>query len=167
MKRSDLDRLPARARVEAPRQLGQPDHTALSIETAGKVLALAFPNATKCARRSEPTSHDRLVRTCLVFLDARRIFAWHNNTGALKVDNRFVRFGKVGSPDIIAVVRGQFWGIECKCGQDKLTSGQVEFSRRLLDAGGRFLLVWDTIDRLVEELDGINTGATDGAAHAQ
>lgn len=38
---------------------------------------------------------------CIELCESLGIVVWRNNTGALPVENRFVRFGLPGSPDII------------------------------------------------------------------
>lgn len=77
----------------------------------------------------------------LDILTARRIFHWRNNTGATKTaSGGFIRFGCPGSPDIIAVVRGIFIGIECKSETGKLSEDQEIFKAGLEKAGGVYIV---------------------------
>jgi hypothetical protein len=59
---------------------------------------------------------------------------------------RFMRFGAVGSPDIICVVNGQFVGIECKAPKKYQTPNQKEFQQQLETAGGKYILAHDLDD---------------------
>lgn len=58
-------------------------------------------------------------------------------------------FGRAGIPDRIAIVRGQFVGIECKSDASKKpTALQVQCMNQIEQAGGKSFLVYDkaTID---------------------
>jgi hypothetical protein len=50
---------------------------------------------------------------------------------------RFFRFGAVGSPDIIAVVRGQYIGIEVKSSDGSQSESQQKVEAELTKAGGQ------------------------------
>jgi hypothetical protein len=70
------------------------------------------------------------------------IMYWRNNTGALKTaDQRFVRFGQVGSPDILACYKGMAIGIECKSSKGRQSKEQLEWMRRWGLAGGAYFLI--------------------------
>lgn len=60
----------------------------------------------------------------------------------------YVRFGATGSPDIIAVINGQYVGIECKMGSGRQSPAQAFFQKQLESAGGRYLLI-RSIDQLM------------------
>lgn len=68
-------------------------------------------------------------------------FSWRNNTGAVKLDNRFVRFGLKGAPDILAVVKGTLFGLEIKGPGDFQTVAQESWAHALNTAGGKYFLV--------------------------
>ena len=82
-----------------------------------------------------------LQNSIMEWLDLHKVFHWRNNTGALKTENRFIKFGYKGSPDIICVYGGQFIGIECKSPKGKQNENQKEFQKKLEKAGGTYLLV--------------------------
>lgn len=75
--------------------------------------------------------------------------AWANNTGAIPVDDRFIRFGKLGSGDIFAVlpklIAGRMYGIhaeiECKTGNAVQRKSQKTHMRVVRNNGGVYLLV--------------------------
>ena len=111
----------------------------------------------KASRRCGPTREGSLVKACLGLLAGRKVFCWRNNTGAFYADKRFVRFGLLGSADIFAVVKGQLWAIECKVGKNPLAPAQHAFGEELTRAGGHYIVVRDSVDTLIEELDGSGT----------
>jgi hypothetical protein len=83
-------------------------------------------------------------RLILDYLSAKRIFHYRNNSGAITgVHNgkqRFFRFGAKGSADIVAVVRGQFVGIEVKGSDGRQSPDQKKFEHDLTEAGGIYIL---------------------------
>lgn len=84
-----------------------------------------------------------VLQQCLIYLNCRGIFAFRNNTGALKIGKRFVRFGYPGSSDIIGILPdGRFLAVECKRENGGILSGkQVEFLSRIKENGGVALVV--------------------------
>jgi len=82
-----------------------------------------------------------IQRAILDYLTLKRIFHYRNNSGGFKdSNNHFYRFGALGSPDIICVIKGQFIGIEVKAPKGKQSDHQKEFQTNLEAAGGRYLL---------------------------
>tara|TARA_R110002051_G_scaffold178040_1_gene247849 strand:+ start:7308 stop:7646 length:339 start_codon:yes stop_codon:yes gene_type:complete len=79
-------------------------------------------------------------RQILVWLEYQRKdvpMFWRNNTGAIRLDKRFIRFGAVGSSDILGVMSdGRFLAIEVKSAKGKLTKHQKVFLDGIRDAGG-------------------------------
>lgn len=69
-------------------------------------------------------------------------------------------FGRAGIPDIIAIVRGIFVGIECKADRTKKpTALQVQCGEKIVAAGGRWFLVCDDATLAdVEKFVGENHG---------
>ena len=74
--------------------------------------------------------------------------SWRNNVGAVKRENRFVRFGKEGQSDIIGFLTdGRFLAIEAKRGSGgKLTQKQLEFLQCVDAAGGVAIIASDVVD---------------------
>lgn len=83
------------------------------------------------------------------------VFAWRNNTGAIvreyRGQKRFMRFGKVGAPDIIAVAGGMFYGIEVKGPKGEQSREQFYFQKMLESVGGRYILA-HSLDDVVAAL---------------
>lgn len=76
----------------------------------------------------------------VTYLNFQGYWVWPVNTGAMKVDNRFVRFNAVGTSDIIGMRKsdGKFIAIECKKpGKEKtLTVYQSSFLEQVRNNGG-------------------------------
>jgi hypothetical protein len=66
--------------------------------------------------------------------------------GEYKGKKWFMRFGAVGSPDIVCVVNSQFVGIEVKGTGGKQSDLQKDFQARLEAAGGRYILAYSVDD---------------------
>jgi hypothetical protein len=97
-----------------------------------------------------------IVKDCLDLLTLRHIFHYRNNTGAVNVaDSRFIRFGAVGSPDIICVIDGRFIGIEVKRPHGRVSSAQREWHKQCAMAGG-IVAVVHSAEELLEVIDKYN-----------
>ncbi len=88
---------------------------------------------------SEDSEHSIQI-TIQNYLTLRGIYCWRNNSGAL-IDKRGipVRFGKVGSADILGIhPTGRFLAIEVKrpSGRYKPTPAQLEFLEAIHRYGG-------------------------------
>jgi hypothetical protein len=98
---------------------------------------------------------ERLVLDgCLQYLEIRGIYAWRNNTGAVRINpDRFMRFGKVGSSDILAVLPGgRFLAVECKAPDGgRLSPKQKQFLDAVRELGALALVVqgWEELDRVL------------------
>ena len=91
----------------------------------------------------------------LEYLGYTKHFHYRNNTGALKTERgHFVRFGAVGSPDIILIVKGFYIGCEVKGTDGKQSDKQKEFQDKLERAGGKYFLA-HSLDEFKESLDKI------------
>jgi hypothetical protein len=88
-----------------------------------------------------------IQRQILDYLTLKRIFHYRNNSGAFKDKaGHFYRFGALGSPDIICIIAGQYVGIEVKALRGRQSEHQMEFQRKLEDAGGRYVLAYSLDD---------------------
>jgi hypothetical protein len=84
-------------------------------------------------------THADLVNAILLEVSPLGI-AWNNPTGALKVEDRFIRYGCPGSPDILGCIKGRFVGIEAKVGKDRQSPKQQNFAAAVRAAGGVYIL---------------------------
>ena len=86
-------------------------------------------------------SESDIQRQILSWLKQRGIFHYRQNTGMAKLKGGFwVRFGKPGAPDIVAIVAGRFIGIEVKKVGGKQSSAQKEYELELTRAGGLYIV---------------------------
>ena len=83
-----------------------------------------------------------LVKTILAYLATRPdVLAWRQNTGAVRIGNRFVRFGQPGCADITGVLKGgRRLEIECKSERGTLSPEQEAFGKRINHYGGLWLV---------------------------
>lgn len=69
------------------------------------------------------------------------------NTGAIKIENRFVRFGFKGCPDVIGMLRdGRFIGVETKSQKGRLRPEQALFLELVRSNGGVAFVAKDCRD---------------------
>lgn len=93
-----------------------------------------------------------LVRDCLKYLNLRNVYAWRNNTGGLKKGDHFIRFGSVGSPDILGILPyGRLLCVECKVGKNKLSRSQEDWLKRAAEAGAKTCVVY-SLEELMSEV---------------
>lgn len=98
------------------------------------------------------TPEGSVVRAILDYLDIRQILYIRNNSGVARPERKdgtkgFVKFGAVGSADIIGCLPGgRFFAIECKAGRGKLTPAQVEFQRKTIREGGLHIVAYRVED---------------------
>jgi hypothetical protein len=101
-----------------------------------------------------------IQRTIIAWLRLKRYFWWRNNVGAAnyqgKNQNRYVRFGTKGAPDLFVVRRvitaraalsgdklipeTEIWGIECKRPNGSQSADQRAFEAAFREAGGYYLV---------------------------
>lgn len=99
---------------------------------------------------ARPMTHGDLVNSILLTLSPHGL-AWSNPTGALKVEDRFIRYGLSGSSDVLACIKGRFVGVEAKVGRDTHRANQRRFADAVHSAGGIYILarsVDDVTNRL-------------------
>ena len=61
-----------------------------------------------------------------------------NNSGAIKTEKRFVRFGKVGSSDFLLFMPDKTYFLECKSSKGRQTDRQADFQRRVERLGQHY-----------------------------
>ena len=125
-----------------------------------EIEKLGLPRGSK--RKSKPARPLKAVKIpesavvlgCLKLLRARRWSAWRNNTGAVKVDKRFIRYGVKGSSDIVGVIKGsgRFLAVEAKRpyikgvqAAGKLSDDQKAFLKAVRDANGVAVVIDDPL----------------------
>jgi hypothetical protein len=105
------------------------------------------------------TPEGAILDAILGYLQAERVTAWRMNTGAVKLENRFIQFNVAGFSDILAIpiVRGKFkgfpvqwcepWFIEVKTEKGRQSAEQKSFELQVKDAGAQYFVI-----RSVEEM---------------
>ena len=108
------------------------------------------------------TPEGRIKAACLEYLQLRGIFAWNNPSGAVRIGpGRFMRFGKVGSSDILGVLpNGKILCVECKAKRGKLSPEQAAFLEKIRGLGGLALVVrgWQELDTTLRQKGYVNDG---------
>jgi hypothetical protein len=100
---------------------------------------------------------------CLRYLEIRGIYHWRNSTGAVQIaPGRFMRFGKVGSSDILGVLPGgRLLCIECKAPDGgRLSPEQKQFLADVRELGALALVVrgWQELDKALHEAGYVSNG---------
>jgi hypothetical protein len=96
-------------------------------------------------------SEHQLQKLILDWLKLHRIFHIRSNVGAMNIGKRFIKFGTLGQPDIICVIKGRFVGIEVKSLAGIQSRHQFEFEKSLEAAGGLYILA-RSLEDVVESL---------------
>lgn len=94
-----------------------------------------------------------VLKGCLEFLKLHQIFCFRNNTGSYRKGNSYIRYGMVGSSDILGILpNGQFLAVECKRGKGgKLSEEQILFLDNINRNGGVGICV-NSVEALEEKL---------------
>lgn len=89
----------------------------------------------------------QLVRQILDFCRYRDLLFWRNQSGAVQTKTgHLVKFGSVGSPDLVGCVDGRFVGVECKVGKNTPTEAQLRFGALIEKNGGQYWVVYNLDD---------------------
>ena len=92
-------------------------------------------------------------KAILDYLTLKGIFHYRNNSGAMMSDaGHFVRFGAVGSPDIVVVDDGNYIGVEVKGTGGKQSENQIAFQKELESAGGVYILA-HSLDEFIKRFN--------------
>lgn len=82
-----------------------------------------------------------VTRACAIALAACGVFAWRNNTGAIKTEKRFFRYGTPGAGDLAGIMPGGIYiEVEVKTKTGKQTDSQRVRQRDLEEAGACYIL---------------------------
>jgi hypothetical protein len=101
------------------------------------------------------TPENRVKAEVLKYLKVRRIKAWSNPSGAVRIrPSKFMSFGLKGSADILGCLPdGRFLAVECKAPDGRLSPEQREFLADIKALGGMALAVrgWRELDAALRE----------------
>ena len=108
-----------------------------------------FGNTIAPAKRTNNKPEAAALHEVLLALRNHPSIAWaeRQNTGALKVGGRFVRFGWPGCSDVIGQMKdGRFLAVECKAPKGRVSDEQAIFLERINTAGGLAFVARDCRD---------------------
>lgn len=97
--------------------------------------------------------HENLVKRVLVSLSSLpRTRVWSNPTGTARSfdGKRVIRYGLIGSADVIGLSNGRFIAIEIKVGKDYQKEAQKNFQNMIESCGGLYFIVKSEKD--IEEI---------------
>jgi hypothetical protein len=97
--------------------------------------------------------HKQLKNDGLEWLAIAGYFAWANETGAAEIDGRFMKFGKKGSADIIAVIQSRHCEFEAKTG-DAAQSKHQKIHQQMVEKHGGLYIVFHSVAELQSKLAG-------------
>lgn len=90
------------------------------------------------------TPEAKISEQCRKWLTERKIFYYRNNTQGIPLhglkQGQFRPSLAPGAPDLVCIISGTFTGIELKAPGKKQTDNQIDFERRVISAGGRYIL---------------------------
>jgi hypothetical protein len=94
-------------------------------------------------RKKTPTNG--LTAAICDYVELRGGYAMRINVaGFYRHDVGYIKSGStIGTPDLIAVVRGRFVGIEVKIGKDRQSDSQKAVEQRITEAAGVYIVARD------------------------
>jgi hypothetical protein len=120
-----------------------------------KEIGDALSNAKRIAQRDrmrarrKRTPESSVLQACLTYLLLHPQVAWiaRFNIGAMKVGERFVRFGPKGFPDLHGFAKdGRAIYVECKSKRGELTKPQADFLAMAVKSGAYACVARDVAD---------------------
>jgi hypothetical protein len=106
-------------------------------------------------------SEHRIQHDILVALGRRpELRLWRQNTGAVKVEDRFIRFGVKGCADILGLIAptGRLLAIEVKGPHGKLSPAQEAFGVMVRRFGGLYVVARSVEDAVTAVEAALNGG---------
>jgi len=98
-------------------------------------------------KRRNKTPENDLKKAILSYLHFHKIPAWRINSGALKVQDRYIRFSVPGIADIIGVLPdGRFLAVETKSTGNTLTPAQKDFLETITKNNGVAIVAYSIND---------------------
>jgi len=85
------------------------------------------------------------------YLRQKNIFFWRNNTGVSRVGSRYISYGSVGSPDVLAIKNGTLYGIEVKSSTGRQSEAQKTFQKNMEQSGAIYILA-TSIDDVISKI---------------
>ncbi|MDR3193499.1 MAG: VRR-NUC domain-containing protein [Treponema sp.] len=110
------------------------------------------------------TPESVVLAGCLNYLEKRGIYHWRNSVGAVRIGpGRFIRFGKVGSSDVLGCLPGgRLLCVECKAEHGRLSPEQKQFLEDIRGLGGLAIVARSWMDIAASLREAGYSGITDG-----
>jgi hypothetical protein len=101
-------------------------------------------------------TEQQIQKQCLNWLQSNGFFAWKNHVGPIFVGNskKMIPNPAKGSPDILAVKEGIFYGIEVKKRGNRLSPHQRDWHEKAQRIGGAVCLVVYSQQDLIDQIEG-------------
>lgn len=102
----------------------------------------ASATTRKKSRRGSRPERD-IQKEILEWLGTTDLVHWRQNSGMAFLGPRRIILGPAGLPDIVVIIRphGRFVGLEVKNDKGRLRPKQIEFAKKLTEAGGLYFVV--------------------------
>jgi len=115
-------------------------------------LARNIDKSTSAQIRHENIArHNALVGEILLAINPKYGVFWKNETGAAYTNGRMIRYGLVGSADILGCMQSKFVAIEVKTGSGKLSDFQKNF-KAVIEKNGGIFIEGRSVEQVVTEL---------------
>lgn len=94
-----------------------------------------------------------VLEQCEEYLSLCNIYHWRQNTGAFKVESRYIRAGKPGISDILGILPGgRFMAVECKREKGGVLSADQRCFLSEIESRGGLALVVHSAEELAQGL---------------
>jgi len=119
----------------------------MHIKSIKNLLTKEHSAFTPQMKRRNKTPENDLKKTILSYLHIHKISAWRINSGAVKIQNRYIRFSVPGIADIIGVLPdGRLLAVETKSAGNTLTSAQKDFLETITRNNGVAIVAYSIND---------------------
>jgi len=96
-------------------------------------------------------TEQQIQKLCLTWLQCNGFFAWKNHVGPIQVGaGRKIKNPAKGSPDIIAIKDGKFFGFEIKKPGKKMSADQITWAKEARQYGAVVLCV-SSLQELIDD----------------
>ena len=119
----------------------------MHIKSIKNLLIKEHSTFTPQKKRRNKTPENELKKAILSYLHFHKIPAWRINSGAIKVQDRYIRFSVPGIADIIGVLPdGRFLALETKSAGNTLTPAQKDFLETITKNNGVAIVAYSIND---------------------
>lgn len=111
------------------------------------------------AKIKESDIQDQCIKYLELLSKKHSLYYFRSNTGSFNIvdkkgNNRYMKTGKKGCPDIILLIEGMYLGIEVKTSIGIQSEAQKQASDEIAKAGGYYLLV-RSLQEMIDDIEEI------------